>query len=92
MQSRTNLYTNILGATFFNTWKQGLDRRDHSIAKGHSKLELYSRVRMVFDLKRKGDLIEDSKTRNAVAKMRISAHHFPIERGHYKNIESLYNM
>ena len=64
-----------------------IEKRDHSIAKGHSKLELYSRVKRVFGKENYVDLIWNSKARSAVTKIRISAHHFSIERGRYQNIE-----
>ena len=86
MQNGIN-YTKLLRETFVNNWKHSLERRDISIAKGHSKLELYSRVKRVFGKEKYVDLIWNSKARSAVTKIRISAHHFPIERGRYQNIE-----
>ena len=86
MQNGIN-YTKLLRETFVNNWKHNLERRDLSIAKGHSELELYSRVKRVFGREKYVDLIWNSKARSAVTKIRISAHHFPIERGRYQNIE-----
>ena len=86
MQNRIN-YTKLLREAFVNNWKHNLVRRDLSIAKGHSKLELYSKVKRVFGKGKYVDLIWNSKARSAVTKLRISAHHFPIERGRYQNIE-----
>ena len=94
MQNWIN-YTKLLRETFVNNWKHNLERRDLSIAKGNSKLEFCSRVKRVFGKEKYVDLIWNSKTRSAVTKIRISAHHFPIERGRYQNIErndSVYHM
>ena len=51
-------------------------------------MTLYAQVKTKFGLEKYLNLITNSRERQAVTKMRISAHSLPIETGRYKGIDT----
>ena len=53
-----------------------------------NKLTLYAQIKTKFGLEKYLNLITNSRERQAVTKLRISAHSLPIETGRYKGIDT----
>ena len=70
----------LLNAKFINAWKNKRISLQNS-----SKLELYSSLKINFE-REEYLRLPNYKLRNAIAKIRVSAHSFPIETGRYSNI------
>ena len=73
------LNSNLKGL-FLTQWKQDL-QKFHS----NSKLDLFSKLKNDFTMTPYIHIIKNPIQRSAIAKIRMSAHKFPIETGRYLN-------